>query len=123
MRALVCVLSVLMPIWAPVRLIALCAQRVDGHRHQGHAHLLAGREQHVHLAGGGRSVISRGQVDEDVGVVAHRADDHHHLVALLLRANRLARGGEDLLGVGDAGAAEFLNDQAAWSQCRSVCSE
>ena len=26
-------------------------QRVDGHRHQGHGHLLAGREQHIHLPG------------------------------------------------------------------------
>ncbi len=51
MRALVCVLSVRMPIWAPVRLTALMPQRVDGHRHQGHAHLLAGRQQHVHFAG------------------------------------------------------------------------
>ena len=29
------------------------AERVNGHRHQRHAHLLAGRQQHVHLAAGG----------------------------------------------------------------------
>jgi hypothetical protein len=32
-------------------------------------------------------------------------------MALLLGANGLAGGGENLLAVGDAGAAEFLNDE------------
>ena len=46
-----------------------------------------------------------------IGLMAHGADDHHHLVALLLGANRLAGGGQNLFGIGDAGAAEFLNDR------------
>ena len=45
-----------------------------------------------------------------IGLVAHGADDHHDLVALLLRANRFTGGGENLLAVGNAGAAEFLNN-------------
>src|SRR5688572_33157514 len=46
-----------------------------------------------------------------VSLVPHRADDDNDLVALLLRSNRLARRVENLFGVGNAGAAEFLNDQ------------
>ena len=82
MRALVCVLSVRMPIWAPVMLIALCPSVCDRHRHQRHAHLLAGRQQHVHFPR--RRLVGDllGQVDEHVRVVAHRADHHHHLVVL-----------------------------------------
>ena len=53
-----------------------------------------------------------------IGAVPHRADDHHHLVALLLGANGLAGRGQNLLTIGNAGAAEFLNDQWAW--CWSV---
>ena len=59
---------------------------------------------------GGSSVISLGQVDQHVGVVAHGADDHHHLVPFVLRADRLAGRGQDLLAVGNARAAEFLHD-------------
>ena len=40
-----------MPICPPVRLTASCAEGVNRHRHQRDAHLLAGREEHVHLAG------------------------------------------------------------------------
>ena len=60
--------------------------------------------------GGGLIGDLLGEVDEIVGLVAHRADDHHHLIALLLGANRLAGPPQDLLRIGDAGAAEFLND-------------
>ena len=88
MRALVCVLSVLDADLAAGEADRLVAQRVDRHRHQRDAHLLAGREEHVHLAG--RRVVGDllGQVDQDVGLLAHRADDHHDLVALLLGTNR-----------------------------------
>ena len=109
-RALVCVLSVMMPIWPPVKLIAFVAQRVNRHRHQRHADLLAGRQEHVHFPG--RRLVGdlAGQVDQHVGVLAHGADDHHDLVPLALGANGLPRRGENLLDVGHARAAELLND-------------
>ena len=90
----------------------LGAERMDRHRHQRDAHLLAGREEHVHLAG--RRVVGDllGQVDEHVGLVAHRADDHHDLVAVLLGTNRPPRRGANLLRIGDTRAAEFLNDES-----------
>ena len=80
----------------------LVPQRMNGNRHQGHAHLLARREQHVHLAG--RRLIGdlRRQLQQIIGRVAHRADDHHHLVALLLRANRPPGRPQDFFGIGDA---------------------
>ena len=53
-----------------------------------------------------------GQVDQFIGAVAHRADDHHDLIALLLRADRLAGGREDLLAVGHTGSTELLHDQS-----------
>ena len=55
-----------------------------------------------------------------IGLMAHRADDHHDLVALLLGANGLAGGGQNFLAIGNAGAAEFLNDDGHWEdgQCQ-----
>ena len=67
----------------------LGTERMDRHRHQRDAHLLAGREQHIHLAAGGVVGDLLGQVDQLIGLVPHRAHDHHDLVALLLR--RIAR--------------------------------
>ena len=88
----------------------LVAQRVDGHGHERHAHLLTGREQHVHFAGGRLVGDLTGQIDQPIGVFAHCADDHDDLVAFLLGTNGLSRRGEDLLAVGHAGAAELLDD-------------
>ncbi len=45
------------------------AQGVDRHRHQGDADLLAGRQEHVHLAGRGALVDLLGQLDQLVGGV------------------------------------------------------
>ncbi len=85
-------------------------ERLDGHRHQRHADLLAGRKEHVHFAGVGAIGDLPGQIDQMIGLMAHRADDHHDLVALLLGANRFAGGGENFLAIGNAGAAEFLDN-------------
>ncbi len=85
-------------------------QRMQRHRHQRHAHLLAGRKQHVHLAGIRPIGDLLGQIDQMIGLMPHGADDHHHLIALLLRANGLARSGQNLLAIRHAGAAEFLNN-------------
>ena len=53
MRALVCVLSVTMPTCGPVKLTACSPSSWIGHRHQRDGDLLAGGQEHVHLAGGG----------------------------------------------------------------------
>ena len=88
----------------------LVAQRRDRHRHQRHAHLLAGRQQHVHFAGGRLVGDFLGQVDQQIGVLAHGADDHDDLVAFQLGANGFSGRGEDLLAIGHAGAAKLLDD-------------
>ena len=46
--------------------------------------LLAGGEEHVHLAGRRAVADFIGKVDQMVGVVPHGADHHQHLVAGLL---------------------------------------
>ena len=40
-----------MPIWAPVKLMAGWPSDLDRHGHEGDGNLLAGGEEHVHLAG------------------------------------------------------------------------
>jgi hypothetical protein len=82
---------------------------MNGHRHQCHTHLLAGREQHVHLAR--RRVIGNllCQIDERVSLMPHRTDDHHDLLAILLGTNRPPRSHTNLFRIGDTRAAEFLN--------------
>ena len=88
----------------------LVPQRMDRHGHQRHADLFAGRQEHVHLPG--RRLIGDlpGQVDQQVGIIAHGTDDHDDLVAFLLGPNGLSGCRENLLAVGDAGPTEFLDD-------------
>jgi len=88
----------------------LVAQRIDCHRHQRHAHLLTRRKQHVHFPGRRPLGDLPGKIDQDVGVLAHRADNHHHLVAFLLGANCLTGRCQDLLAIGQACAAKLLDD-------------
>ena len=111
-RALVCVLSVRMPIWAPVRLIALWPSEWIAMAIRATLTCSPVDSSMSISRAAGRSVICVRQIDQLVGAVAHGADDHHDLIALLLRADRLAGGREDLLAVGHAGAAEFLHDQS-----------
>jgi hypothetical protein len=57
------------------------AAGLQGQREEPDAHLLAGGEDHVHLAlvGSGRHLL--GQRDQPVGLPRHGRDDHHHVVA------------------------------------------
>ena len=57
---------------------------VDRHREQRDGDLLAGGQQHVHLAVGGLGGDLPGELDELVGHVPHRRDDRDDAVALLL---------------------------------------
>ena len=61
---------------------------------------------------GGSSQICLARSTRHVGLVAHRAHDHHHLVAVLLGADRPPGGRLNLFRIGDAGAAELLNDDS-----------
>ena len=89
----------------------LVAGGLDRHREQGHADLLAGGEEHVHLAGARSVGDLLGEVDEDVGLVAHGADHDDHLVARPVPRDRLVGGRLDLGCIGDTGAAELLHDE------------
>src|SRR5882757_908523 len=83
---------------------------MDCHCHQGDAYLLAGREEHIHLAAGGVVGDLLGEVDKDISLMSHRAYDHDDLIAVLLRANRPPRSSANFFRISDTGAAEFLND-------------
>ena len=87
------------------------AQALDGHRHQGDADLLAGREQHVHLAGGRVFGDLLGQRDQFVGRVPAGRDDDQNLIAALMGLDRPPRRRQDLVGIRDAGPTKFLNEQ------------
>ncbi len=84
---------------------------VDRHRNQRDADLFAGAQQHVHFASRRMLADLSGQPQQSVGVLAHGADDHHDSMPLPLGANGLPRRSANLVDVGDAGAAELLNDQ------------
>ncbi len=93
----------------------LVALGVHGHRHQRDGDLLAGGEQLVHLALG-RGCLPPQTADswprsmQIVGGVAHGADDDDDLISLIPGGDRARGGAVNPLGVGDAGAAEFLNN-------------
>ena len=86
------------------------SQGMDGHRHQGHAHLLAGRQQHVHLAGGRLVGDLLAKSTSRSVFLPHGADDHHDLMAFLLGADGFSRRRQDFFAIGDARAAELLDD-------------
>ena len=85
------------------------AQAADGHGHQGDADLLAGRQQHVHLAGGRILGDLLGQLDQLVGGMPAGRDDDQHLVAAVVSLDRAASRRQDLARIGQARPAEFLN--------------
>ena len=110
MRALVWMLSVMMPIWAPVRLIALWPSEWMAIAISATLTCSPVDSSMSISRAGGSSVICLASSISAVGVLAHGADDHHHLIAFASGADGLPRRGEDFLAVGHAGAAELLND-------------
>ncbi len=110
-RALVWLLSVLMPIWAPVRLTALYPSASTAMAISATLTCSPVESSMSISRAGGRSLTWLARSISEIRVLAHRADDHHHLVAFLLCANRLAGGSQNHLGVGDTGTAELLHDQ------------
>ena len=87
------------------------AARVDRHREQRDRDLLAGGEQHVHLALGGLGADVAGERDELVGDVPHRRDDRHHVVARLLACDEAIGDRADAVGATHRRAAELGDHQ------------
>ena len=89
----------------------LVPEVVDRHREQRHRDALARGEQHVQLAAGRQRADLVGQVEQLVGGVAHRGDDHDDVVAGLAGGDDPLGDPLDPLGVGDRGTAVLLHDQ------------
>ena len=88
------------------------AHALDRHGEQRHRDALAGRQQHVHLARVRHRRDLVREVDQLVGGVAHRRDGHDDVVARLAGLDDALGDALDALGVGDARASVFLDDQA-----------
>ena len=99
------------PACEPGERLGLEAQGVDRHRQQRHRDPLTGGEQHVELAALGHRHDLLGQVDQLVGGVTHRRDDHRDVVAGLLGVDDAFGDPLDPLGVGDGRAAVLLHDE------------
>ena len=87
------------------------AERVQRHRHQRRALVLAGREEHVHLARIGFVGDRGGERDQLVGGVAHRRDDDHEVHAGGALTGDPPGDAPDAVGVGERRATEFLDDE------------
>ena len=87
------------------------AQRVEGHRHERRALVLAGREEHVELARVGLVGDRRGEGEQLVGGVAHRGDDDDEVGAGRALARDPPRDAPDPVGIGEGRAAELLHDE------------
>ena len=87
------------------------AQAMEGHRQQGRALVLAGREQDVELARVGIVGDGGGEAEQLVRGIAHRRDDDDEVVAGGALAGDPTRDPLDAVGVGHGGAAELLDDE------------
>ena len=93
----------------------LQALGLQGDRQQRRRGLLAGGGQHVEFAvvvgsrAGGRQFL--GQAEQAVGLAAHGARDHHHLVAGACPLGNTLGDIADALGRAHRRAAVFMNDQ------------
>jgi hypothetical protein len=76
-----------------------------------HTDLLAGREEHVHLAGRWALVEFLGQDDQLVRRVPSGRDDDENLLSLFMRGDRAAGRSQDLVRIGDARPAELLHQK------------
>ena len=82
----------------------------DRHAQQRHRDALARREEHVQLAAVRVLGDVVGEPHEVVGRLAHRRDDHDHLVSLAMGADDVLRDGPDPVGIRDRGAAVLLDN-------------
>ena len=102
----------MMPACAPVSETAFVPERIDRHGGQRDGGLLAGGEEHIHLALRGVGGHLARELDQPIGDSAHGGDDADDLVARLLRRDDPAGDIEDPLGIADRSAAVFLDDQS-----------
>ena len=72
--------------------------------------MLAGGQQHVHLAFVGQGHDVLGQLDQVVGHPAHGGDDDHNPVAFGAVFGHAGRDILDTVGVADRSAAVLLDD-------------
>jgi hypothetical protein len=86
----------------PIEWIAIASSAIDA---------LARAQQDVELAGRGDRGDLRGEVDQLVGRVAHRAHRHDDVVPGAARLDDALGDPLDALGVGDGRAAVLLDDQ------------
>ena len=110
MRALVCELSVSMPIWAPVRLIALPPSEWIAIAIR--ATLTCSpveRSMSISRAGGCVGDLL-GQVDQLVGLLPIALTTITTWLPCCWARIALRAAARNLFRIGDAGAAEFLND-------------
>ena len=89
------------------------AQRVERHRDERRALVLAGREQDVELAGIGLVGDGRGERQQLVRRVAHRRHDDDQLRPARALAHDPPRDPLDALGAGDGRAAELHHDEGS----------
>jgi hypothetical protein len=89
---------------------------LDRHGGQGHRDPLPGGEQHVEFTGGWHRTDGGRQFQQLVGGLPHGRHDHHHVVAVFAGGDDAIGHRRDPLGVGDGGAAVFLDDEghARW---------
>ena len=100
------------PAWLPVNERRRQPERLDGHGQQRHRDALARGQQHVQLAARRQRRDLLREVEELVGGVAHRADDHADVVAGLAGRDDALGDPLDALGVGHGRATVLLHDQA-----------
>ena len=96
----------------------LGAQRLDGHRDQRVGDPFAGGQQHVQFARRRGRAHLLGQIQQVVGGVAHRGDDHDDVVALLFGLDDAFGDATDPVGVGHRGSAVFLHDERHYCSLR-----
>jgi hypothetical protein len=74
--------------------------------------LLAGRDQHVGLAGTGSLAQFRCQLEETIGLTRHRGHHHDHSIAEQACARNALGDRSDAFGGANRSAAVLLNNQA-----------
>src|SRR5262249_40637306 len=89
------------------------AELADREREEPDRHLLAGRDDHVHLAIVRIVLDLARELEQAVGLSRHRGDDDGDLMTRGLGREAARRDVLDPLDVADRGAAVFLDDQHA----------
>ena len=98
------------PACEPVKLTAWTPWSMIAMQSSGHRDPLPGGEEHVELPAVRVLGHVVGEADEVVGGLAHRRDDHDHLIALAMGPDDVLGDGPDAVGIRDRGPAVLLDD-------------